>query len=76
MSATIYLYCYNCIWSSFGNSKDGLTHQRDIKHQEWKQPDVQMTKQYIKEQHLGEFVIMPTESDLSFKKWWRTLEKY
>ena len=25
MSAPIYLYC--CIWSSFGNSKDRLTHQ-------------------------------------------------
>ena len=33
-----------------------------------------MTKQYITEQHLGEFVIIPSESELSFKKCWRTVE--
>ncbi len=69
-----YLYCHNCIRSSFGISKDRLARQRKIKRQESKQPVVQMTKQNVEDQHLGEFVIMPSESLVSFKTWWRTVE--
>ncbi len=33
-----------------------------------------MTKQNVEDQYLGEFVIMPSESLVSFKTWWRTVE--
>ena len=69
-----YLYCFNCIKSSFGISRDRLSHQRSIKRRESKEPVVEMTKQDVEEQRLGEFVIMPSESELSFKMWWRTVE--
>ena len=69
-----YLYCYNCIRSSLGVSKDGLTRQRNIKRQESKEPIVELTKKEVEEQHLGEFVIMPTDINLSFKIWWRSVE--
>ena len=68
------LYCFNCIKSSFGISRDRLSHQRSIKRRESKEPVVEMTKQDVEEQRLGEFVIMPSESELSFKMWWRTVE--
>lgn len=69
-----YLYCFNCIKSSLGISKDRLTHQHNIKHLESKQPIVQMTKSDIEEQRLGKFVIMPAELELSFSRWWKTVE--
>lgn len=33
-----------------------------------------MTKSEVEEQRLGQFVIMPAELELSFKKWWSTVE--
>ena len=69
-----YLYCFNCIKSSFGIARARLSHQRSIKRLESKEPVVEMTKQDVEEQRLGEFVIMPSESELSFKMWWRTVE--
>lgn len=69
-----YLYCYNCIKTSLGISKDRLTRQCNIKRRESKQPIVQMTKSDVEEQHLGNFVIMPAELELSFKKWRRAVK--
>lgn len=69
-----YLYCFNCIRSSLGISKDRLTHQHSIKRQESKEPIVQMKKSEIEDQRLGKFVIKPAELELCFKKWWRTVD--
>ena len=69
-----YLYCYNCIISSLGISKDRLTHQRKIKREESQHPIVQMSKSDVEEQCLGNYVIMPAEIEFSFKTWWRSLD--
>ena len=69
-----YLYCFNCVRSCLGISKDRLSHQRRIKRQESKEPIVRMTKEEVESQRLSQFVVMPVQSDLSFKKWWSTVD--
>lgn len=69
-----YLYCYNCLISSFGISKERLTRQQKIKREEVQHPIVQMSKSDVEERRLGNYVIMPADIDTSFKKWWKTLD--
>ncbi len=69
-----YLYCYNCIRASLGVSKDRLSRQRSIKRQQSHEPIVEMTKSEVEEQRLGQFVVMPAVLELSFKKWWSTVQ--
>ena len=69
-----YLYCYNCIISSFGISRERLTRLRKVKREEAHHPIVEMSKSDVEEQRLGNYVIMPADIDISFKKWWRCLD--
>ena len=69
-----YLYCYNWIRSSLGISKDRLTRQHSIKRDECKHPVVQLSKLKVEEQRLGQYVIMPSEVESSFKVWWRSVD--
>ena len=69
-----YLYCSACIRASFGVSKARLTRQRNIKRKECQQPTIEMTKSEVEEERLGQYVLMPSALDLSFKMWWRSLE--
>jgi len=69
-----YLYCFGCILSSFEISSDRLAHQRKLKREECQNPILQFTKSEVEEQHLGDYVLMPSSVESSFKKWWRSLE--
>ena len=66
-----YLYCSNCIKVAFEVSNDRLARQRSIKRNESKNPTVVLTKAEIEEKRLSEYVIMPTDVEASFKRWWR-----
>ena len=69
-----YLYCYNCIISSFGISRERRTRLRKIKREQAHHPIVEMSKSDVENQRLGSYVVMPRDIDISFKKWWRSLD--
>ena len=64
----------NCIQSAFGVSKDRLSKQRNIKHQQLQHLIVDMTKAEIEKKRLDNYVIMPEMVEIAFNKWWRPLE--
>ena len=69
-----YLYCTSYIQSALGISKDRLTKQRNIKRQQSQTPVVDMKKVEIEQKRLSDYVIMPETVEISFNKWWRSLE--
>ena len=69
-----YLYCASCIRSALGISKDRLTKQHNIKRQQSQIPVVDMKKVEIEQKRLTDYVIMPETVEISFIKWWRSLE--
>ena len=62
-----YLYCFTCIISSLGISKDRLTHQRNLKRHECQHPIVQSVKSEVEVQRLGQYVLMPADIESLFK---------
>ena len=68
-----YLYYCSCIRAALHVSKQRIAHQRRIKQQKSKHPIVSMAKADIERENLGEFVIMPSGIETSFKAWWRSL---
>ncbi len=68
-----YLYCQACIIAAFGISKQRWIRQRNFKWLSSQQPVVDMTKEAVEEQRLGEFVIMPAGNETAFMTWWRSL---
>ena len=65
-----YLDYAKCVSSALGVSTDRLVRQRNIKHKQSQEPIVHMRKSEVKEKHLGEYVLMPTDIDTSFITWW------
>ena len=62
-----YLYCFACVCSALGVSKDRLTRQRNIKRQNSQQPIVEMKKCEVEEKRLGDYVIMPANVEASLR---------
>ena len=69
-----YLSCSKCVCAPLSISKQKLSQQRDIKRLNAHDPIVDMTKEDVEGQHLGDFVVMPTSVDMSFLKWWRSVD--
>ena len=67
-----YLYCTKCVCSALGVSSGRLVRQRNIKRKQSQQPIVHMMKSEVEEKRLGEYVLMPTDVNTSFKTWWRS----
>ena len=67
-----YLYCAACIRASLGVSNDRLARQRNIKCRQSQQPTVKMPKSEVEDKRQGDYVIMPVNSDMPFKSWWRS----
>ena len=68
-----YLYCCSCIRASLGISKDRIARQRSIKRQS-QEPIVSMSKSEVEAQRLSDYIIMPADQEMSFKKWWEALD--
>jgi len=68
-----YLYCQPCSVAAFGVSRQRLAHLRKVKQEMYYHLAVDMTKEEVEEQRLGEFVIMPTGTVEEFAIWWRGL---
>ena len=68
-----YLYCAKCIRLAFGISKQRLARQRKMKQDSSREPIVQMTKAEVEEKRLSDAVIMPSDCDEAFSKWWRSI---
>ena len=69
-----YLYCQQCILSSFGISGDRLARQRAIVRRCLSNPIVHMTKTEIIEKRVSNYVVMPDTVSTSFSKWWVSLD--
>ena len=69
-----YLYCAACICASLRISKQRLARQRHIKRQQSQQPLVEMTKAAVEREDLGQYVVMPSDLEIAFKQWWRSLD--
>lgn len=65
-----YLYYAGCMRAALGVSKDRLAGQHNIKRQQLQQPTVTMPKSEVEEKRLGDYVLMPTSLEMSFKRWW------
>ena len=68
-----YLYCCAYICAALKISKQRLARQRSIRRQQSKNPIVEMTKEEVEEQSLGDYIIMPENEWSSFKIWWRSV---
>lgn len=66
-----YLYCHVCILTAFGNSKQQLVRLRNVKQDSSQHPLVEMMKEEVEKQRLGDFVVMPLGEDMAFAKWWK-----
>ena len=69
-----YLFCASCVCSAFRISYQRLTRQRNVKRQFSTAPLVDMKKNDVEQQRLGQYVVMPKDLDLPFIKWWRSLD--
>ena len=63
-----YLFCSKCVHHALGISY----RQRTIKQSDHNEPIRNMSKSEVEENRLSEYVLMPTECDLSFMEWWKT----
>lgn len=68
-----YLYCAACIVCALAISKQRLANQRKIKRNQSQHPIVEMSKADVEEKRLGDFVVMPPNTEISFKTCWRSL---
>lgn len=69
-----YLFCCKCVCVALSISKQRLSRQRNIKRSNARDPVVDMTKEDVESQQLGDFVVMPTSVDMSFLTWWRSVD--
>lgn len=69
-----YLFCRSCICATFEVSPGRLARQRTIKRKQSTDPLKDMSKAEVEDQRLGDYVVMPTAVDSSFKAWWRSLQ--
>ena len=70
-----YLFCQPCIVAVFGPSRQRLAHLRNVKREMCQHPVVDMTKEEVEEQRLGDFVIMPAGTVTAFMVWWIGLSR-
>lgn len=68
-----YLYCQTCIVAAFGISKQRLVYLRNVKREQSQHPVVEMTKNEVEEEKLGDFVLIPDGDATAFMVWWRSL---
>ena len=69
-----YLYCSACIRIAFGLSTRRLTRLQLVKRRECSEPIATMTKLEVEEHCLGQYVVMQSTLDCSFKSWWRSVD--
>lgn len=69
-----YLFCRSCICATFEVSPGRLARQRTIKRKQSTDPLKDMSKTEVEDQRLGDYIVMPTAVDSSFKAWWRSLQ--
>ena len=63
--------------AAFKISKQRLSRQRRIKRASSQDPIVivDMTKDRVENEWLGDFVVMPTSVEFPFMTWWRSLDQ-
>ncbi len=70
-----YRFCANCVCAALKVSPQRLARLRGVKRAQSQTPTVEVTKQQVQQDRLGEYVVMPLGSVVSFKDWWRTLDE-
>ena len=65
-----YLFCSKCVCAAFKISKERLSQQRRIKRESSQDPIVDMTKDRVENERLGDFIVMPTSVEFPFLTWW------
>ena len=70
-----YLFCSKCVCAAFKISKQRLSRQRRIKRASSQDPIVDMMKDRVENERLGDFVVMPTSVEFPFLTWWRSLDQ-
>ena len=63
-----YLYCAACIVSALA-----ISNQRKIKRDQSHCPVIEMSKGDVEEKILGKLLVMPPDTETSFKTWWRSV---
>ena len=68
-----YIFCSRCVHHDLGVSYQRLSTQTSIKRRKSSEPIRSMTKSEVEEERLGEWLVMPPESEMSFIAWWKQL---
>ena len=65
-----YLFFAACIKNAFQISFQRLSRQRQIKQCESQQPLITMAKSQVENERVLDYVVMPSDYEISFRKWW------
>ena len=69
-----YLFDNACIRAALGVSKQRLTRLREVKRKQSKEPLRDMMKADVEKERISEYVVMPSDKQMSFKEWWMSLD--
>ena len=69
-----YLFDNACIRAALGVSKQRLTRLRGVKRKQSKEPLRDMMKADVEKERISEYVVMPSDKEMSFKEWWMSLD--
>ena len=69
-----YLFDSACIRAALGISKNRLTRLRKVKQAQSREPLRNMTKADVEKERVSQYVVMPSDKEMSFKEWWMSLD--